>query len=269
MRIEEFLEELCICEYTLIQTYRACQKDYPMHNKGRYRHGFLYTVRGTEVYHFGGQSIETVVGSVLYIPRGQAYTTTLQTEDSEVIAVDFELPTQGIPPFLIRFPQQNTLSSCFMKMEADFHRSTTGSLSECKSLFYKCVKMLTLQYTTFLPSRKRATMEKGLKHLHANYRSPDYRLEASAQAAGISYRYFEKLFFQHYQTTPKEYVIHLKLEQAKKLLLSEKMKIRDISLHLGYADVFHFTKLFSKRIGMPPREYRLTGGSAREESDNA
>ena len=57
-------------------------------------------------------------------------------------------------------------------------------------------------------------------------------------------------------TTPKEYVISLKMEQAKELLMSEKLLIRDIALMLGYSDIYHFGKIFTKKTGFTPSEYR-------------
>ena len=92
--------------------------------------------------------------------------------------------------------------------------------------------------------------------MHQNYLKTDFRLESAAKVAGISYRYFETLFRQKYGSTPKEYVISLKIERAKELLLSEKILIKDIAVMLGYSDIYHFGRLFTARTGQTPSEYR-------------
>jgi len=70
MQILEFLNNMCISELNFVQTYIAALDKYPLKNKGRRHHGFLYTISGTETYHFHDSKIETPPGSMLYIPKG-------------------------------------------------------------------------------------------------------------------------------------------------------------------------------------------------------
>ena len=38
--------------------------------------------------------------------------------------------------------------------------------------------------------------------------------------------------------------------------MSEKLLIRDIALMLGYSDIYHFGRIFTKKTGFTPSEYR-------------
>jgi transcriptional regulator GlxA family with amidase domain len=43
---------------------------------------------------------------------------------------------------------------------------------------------------------------------------------------------------------------------AQDLLRETELSHERIAEHCGFADTFHFSKVFKRRTGMPPREYR-------------
>jgi AraC-like DNA-binding protein len=99
-------------------------------------------------------------------------------------------------------------------------------------------------------------ISESVNYLHAHYTENDFRVEKLYEIAKISSRYYEKLFFQKFGETPKEYILKLKIESPKELLLSEKTLIKDIALKLGYSDIYHFVKIFKKKTGYTPGQYR-------------
>lgn len=256
MQIMEFLNNMCVSELNFVQTYIAAYHQYPLKNRSRRHNGLLYTINGTETYHFHDSKIDSPPGSVLYIPKGENYETTLSGEESVVIVLDFEIIGNAPRPFLIKHSDQNTIKSYFTKIETEWNKKYSSCLPECKSLFYRIVGLMSKQLNMFLPSQKSDKISDAVEYLHQNYLKNDFRLESAAEVAGISYRYFETLFRQKYGSTPKEYVISLKIERAKELLLSEKILIKDIAVMLGYSDIYHFGRLFTARTGHTPSEYR-------------
>ena len=222
MQALDLLNELCICELNFVHNYVAPASDYPMHNRGRHHHGFLFTVSGTETYHFADGEIDAVPGSVLYIPKGEEYRITLSGEQSVVVTVDFELIGEAARPFVVKFPESASIKSHFMRAESEWNRKSAAYMAECKSRFYRIASLMSKQMNTFLPSEKFDKIARGVEYLHENYLKNEFRLEDVASVCGVSYRYFERLFGQRFGVTPKEYIISLKIERAKELLLSEK-----------------------------------------------
>lgn len=256
MQISEFLQNMCIADINFVKTYIASSGSYPMHNRGRGHHGFLYTLEGTETYHFQDRKLDAVPNSVLYIPKGEEYKTTLDDEKSVVAVVDFELYGEYARPFIIPIPDPGSMKIWFSKMETTWNRKDMPYMPECKSLCYRIICAMAQQTAMFCPSQKYDKITDAVKYLHQHYLESDFRLEDLASIAGISQRYFETLFHQKYGTTPKEYVISLKIEQAKELLMSEKLLVRDIAFLLGYSDIYHFGKIFTKKTGFTPSQYR-------------
>ncbi len=256
MHIMEFLNGLCISELNFVRTYIAASEHYPMKIKCRRHHGLLFTVNGTETYHFSDRTITAPPGSVLYIPRSESYVTTLASDESEVMVVDFELLGDSCRPFLICFTEQNSIKSCFTRIAMEWNRTDCAHIPECKSIFYRIVGLMCGQLRLFLPSDKFDIIAGSVEYLHDHYLDSDFRLEELSRIAGISHRYFELLFRRKYGVTPKEYVLAMKIELAKKLLLQDEILIRDIAIRLGYSDIYHFGKLFTDRTGYTPSEYR-------------
>ncbi len=81
-------------------------------------------------------------------------------------------------------------------------------------------------------------------------------LQQISSEAGYSPTYFTTLFKRETGYSPLSYFSHLKILKATEYLDYTKHKIKEISFSLGYADPYYFTKDFTKRMGLSPRQYR-------------
>ena len=258
MQTLSFFNRLCLADICFVHNYIAFPENYPMHNTGRRHHGFLYTLQGTETYHFADKTVAAVPHSALYIPKNEEYTIAFFDQKSDVYTVDFEMAAETEParPFLVKLPASNPVASLFAKMAAAYDKRTDKGILACKSLFYQILEHTAEAERLFLPSEKYVKIAQAVEQMEENFLNGDFRLETLSDNCGISYRYFEQLFRQKYGMSPKEYLLSLRLEHAKKLLADSDLRIKDIALLLGYGDITHFGKLFTAKTGYTPREYR-------------
>ena len=56
--------------------------------------------------------------------------------------------------------------------------------------------------------------------------------------------------------TPLEYVHRLRLEEAYKLLSTTAMNVSEVAEFVGFSDANYFSRLFSKKMGMPPSKVK-------------
>nr|MCR5032076.1 helix-turn-helix transcriptional regulator [Lachnospiraceae bacterium] len=56
--------------------------------------------------------------------------------------------------------------------------------------------------------------------------------------------------------SPSDYLATVRMDKAKELLRTTDLKIRDISLEVGYEDDHVFTRRFKKYTGKTPGQYR-------------
>ncbi len=82
------------------------------------------------------------------------------------------------------------------------------------------------------------------------------RIEEVATATRLSAGYFSKAFKTTFGMSFSDYVIKSRIEQAKRLLVTTDHPIVQIALVCGMADQAHLTRLFSRKVGMPPNAWR-------------
>ncbi|PYI56200.1 response regulator [Paenibacillus flagellatus] len=107
-------------------------------------------------------------------------------------------------------------------------------------------------------------IETVLHYVQSHYHE-DVSLEKVASLVYLNPVYFSQLFKQKTGQGYKEYVIHVRLEHAKRLLLNPTLKLADIAEKIGYQDMRHFAQLFRKKYGATPTEYRQRMANGAEE----
>lgn len=88
-------------------------------------------------------------------------------------------------------------------------------------------------------------------------------MEEVAQAIGMGYSKFRKLFRDYTGFPPTQYFLRLKMEQAKDYLLSTSLSGKEIAFRLGFDSVSYFIKLFRQYHGQTPSEVRWQFGRQR------
>jgi two-component system response regulator YesN len=84
-----------------------------------------------------------------------------------------------------------------------------------------------------------------------------FDLNYIADKIGFNASYISKLFSQGTGETITEYLNWLRMEKAKQFLLDHpNLKVYEVAYLVGYADKIYFQKLFKKKVGMTPNEYR-------------
>lgn len=83
------------------------------------------------------------------------------------------------------------------------------------------------------------------------------------QHLGLKYHYLSRLFSETENTTVENYLLLLKIEKAKELLLQNEMTIADIAYSLGYSCSQTFSTVFKKVTGKTPLTYKQDPTPAR------
>lgn len=72
----------------------------------------------------------------------------------------------------------------------------------------------------------------------------------------ISYSSFRHIFKQYTGIAPSQYYLNLKIQRAKDMLKSSTASIKEISYILHFDTPEYFTKLFKKKTGLTPSQFR-------------
>jgi transcriptional regulator GlxA family with amidase domain len=81
--------------------------------------------------------------------------------------------------------------------------------------------------------------------------------------SGLSERSFARRFSQATGMSPLEYIHTLRLEEAKQMLESTEQAVEAIANEVGYEDASFFGRLFKRKVGLTPTQYRKRFGALR------
>lgn len=73
---------------------------------------------------------------------------------------------------------------------------------------------------------------------------------------GMGYELFRKRFKSQIGCSPKQYFLMLKMNHASERLLKPLSSIKEIAAELGFDDPYYFSRIFRKKTGLSPRQYR-------------
>jgi transcriptional regulator GlxA family with amidase domain len=96
----------------------------------------------------------------------------------------------------------------------------------------------------------------------ANYSSPS-PVAHMTRLSGLADRSFTRRFAQATGMAPLEYVHTLRLEEAKQMLETGDAPVEGIANEVGYEDAAFFSRLFRRKVGLTPVQYRRRFGSLR------
>ena len=91
--------------------------------------------------------------------------------------------------------------------------------------------------------------------LGKHYRETD-AIRQVVNSAGIPERTLKRRFKTATGTTLIDYLQNLRIEEAKRLLETEQTAVDDISVAVSYEDPSFFRRLFKRRTGLTPSQYR-------------
>ncbi len=77
-----------------------------------------------------------------------------------------------------------------------------------------------------------------------------------AELAGYHEYYLNRLFIKHTGISMHKYILNLRINEGKYLLLNTKLSISDIASQIGFNSNTHFSTYFKKETGLSPFEYR-------------
>jgi AraC-like DNA-binding protein len=78
-----------------------------------------------------------------------------------------------------------------------------------------------------------------------------------ARKAGINQTKLKSGFKELFNTTVFGYLGDIRMQEAKRLLLEEKLYVSEVAERIGYKHPHHFTAAFRKKFGMAPGSFRI------------
>ena len=121
-----------------------------------------------------------------------------------------------------------------------------------------CISLVLKDLITYVASYKRSknidVVEKVKEYIENNYMN-DVSLDNLAHYISMSSFYLSRIFSKVEGTNIREYIIKIRMEKAKSMLVEGKKSVKQISFEVGYLDQNYFSKAFKKYTNISPKDY--------------
>lgn len=160
---------------------------------------------------------------------------------------DFQLAQQairyGVKDYLLKPVEMEAMADCLGRWMQDRITKTARRLAD----------------SPLIGTDELSAIEQVQQFIGSNL-SSDISLTDAAALVHLNPSYLSQLFKQQTGGKFVDYVIEMRMEEAKKLLIKTSLRVSEIAERLGYGDISYFSSTFKKLIGCSPLEYRKCGG---------
>ena len=98
-------------------------------------------------------------------------------------------------------------------------------------------------------------IERSIRYFNENY-TKDINIDEYAKSLHVSTCWFNRRFKQVTKVTPLQYILALRLSNAKMLLETNDYNVTETAYTVGFNNPLYFSRLFTKHTGMSPSEYK-------------
>jgi AraC-like DNA-binding protein len=246
-------------------------------------------IKSAETYELPNRSVTVDQNSYLIINEGTEYASHIDSNEdvetasvfitselmSEVMATlnlsndklidkyDDDRPVDFVERL---YPRDDKLISILTNIHA-LTNSTASDLELQQQMYVLAEHLLILhqrvkQEIADLQFARAATREEIYKRLHIcrDYMSSNLRrsltLDELSLVAGFAPHHLLRMFKQVFNTTPHKYLMQLRLDQARRLVLNSDEQITDICDAVGFESVTSFSSLYKRNYQLSPLQDR-------------
>ncbi|MBQ7387727.1 MAG: helix-turn-helix transcriptional regulator [Clostridia bacterium] len=213
----------------------------------RYATAFIITKKGAVRFSFDGGEVVSDASHAVMIPEGLTYTNECLSDAESYV---FNFHTLGVhEPMQFDFSAHEAADRIYSEMlEYSFSPSMQNGCAIME-------RMYSLAKNLFGSEEKSAgahpIISDAIRFMQMNLATQDLAIKDVARSCNISEIYLRKLFERYVFTTPYKKLTAIRMARAR-LLIKEKRSIKEVSLAVGYSDLFQFSRAYKRYYGYPP-----------------
>jgi AraC-like DNA-binding protein len=122
----------------------------------------------------------------------------------------------------------------------------------------ECIGICGVMYPISTPKEQLERFKRlapAIRYLEQHFRE-QVPLADLTRSCGLSSTHVHRLFQRLLRMSPTEYLLALRLQEARRLLTTTDLPLSAIAVNTGFFDQSHFTKRFQKMTGLTPMQFR-------------
>ncbi len=240
----------------------------------------LYSGTTGICYQEGEEPIQIPFGALMYMPQGSRYTwenspfggnfqenllfeftlydEKIHCDDTDKHAVTHEQPEKeriffGDKVQIVTVSHTDMYRKLFKDLIEALNRKDYSPLSVYTSAYGIFDALAKNERAKTVQPVKNDVILDGIRMIESN---EDVSVEEIANKCCMSVSYFEKLFKQYAGISPSDYKMTVKINKIKMMLQNENNTLKYIADSMNFCDVGYLCRIFKRKTGMTPNEYR-------------
>ena len=223
----------------------------------------IITLTGFARFMINDRSYELKTGNVLHVGPGNVLSKKRLSETNySYLLIHYRIlnKVQEESPFyinnyLMEIENRKKILQCALELADNFNSNNLYKKLKGKSLFLSLIVELIHTIKNNSQQHPTVNLEKIKSYIQQHY-AEAISITDIANNFGIKRRYLTSVFQRYIGISPIEYLTACRIHKAQELLSFTEKQILEISNSVGYADNLYFSRVFKKKTGMSPTEYR-------------
>lgn len=207
----------------------------------------LFLTGGNISIECAGNEYSVKTGNLLYLPQNLKYTASYT--EAEIISIRFTTENTDSCPEVYVLHGARFFHTLFSSILAAWTQKEPGYRIHSISMLYRIL------CTIFNRHQVSPNLQKAVAFIHANYRDSYLTIGQICAHSGFSPTVLRQLFSTHYQQSPMEYIIRLRLLYAR-TLIADGVPIETAALESGFNDPKYFARVSKKYLQRTPSELK-------------
>lgn len=248
----------------------------PYHYETTYQ--VLFVLEGKISYQVGNKKYETSRGGILVLNTMEEHTLRVleypyeryliqiksdfflqEVQYPEIVAVFIKRPVDFSHLFTVSKPIWNTLYEIVQEMEQEYLRKNRYWEIYVGSDLRRMFILIFREHTdmlTIMKSKSSITIAYKIMNYLEHHFTEVITVDSVAESMYLNKNYIAHVFKNETGFSLMNYVICLRINRAKLLLLETDKNITDIAVECGYTDFTYFSKQFKKKTNLSPSQFR-------------
>ena len=242
----------------------------------------FYTISGKADIFIENQHYELIPNSLFYCAAGSVYK--IQSSGAKLISLNFDLTqkhnshTEYYPRVNVREYQSIPSIDWEQVGDCEFLNSHLFLISadDCLEPLKKILREFSIQkilyrenssailknilvklyrYSIASTENSATAISRVMDYIKNNYASP-LNNEMLSSMSGYHEYHLNRLFMKHTGTSVHKYILNIRMNEAKKMLLTTEHSLATIAENVGFNSNTHFSSYFKQVMGISPLEFR-------------
>ena len=214
---------------------------------------------GDVLLHFSKKKLHVTAGDILYLPKGLENNQYVVSVNEPFSLFNIYFDTSEHLPDEAKIFRPHAENKIFQDYYEKIYRTWIGKRSgyyyKSMQQAYNIFDLLRRMQSSYLNNKYNDIFSAPDEYMSKHYCDVHFNFTELIKLSGLSYSYFKKLFIIKYGCPPVKHITKLKINRACELLRTGKFNITEVSHLCGFENVYYFSNVFKKLIGVSPKNY--------------